>query len=91
MMNHDTFAAILAALTPEIVANLKRAVELGKWPDGRLLSHEQKETCMQAVLVWEMQHLPENQRTGYIDKGTKEGEECDSHDHNQEQTIKFLQ
>lgn len=90
MMNHDTFSAILAALNPDIVANLKRAVELGKWPDGRLLTHEQKETCMQAVLVWEMQHLPENQRTGYIDKGTKEGEECDSHDHNQEQTIKFL-
>jgi len=91
MMNHDTFSAILAALNPDIVANLKRAVELGKWPDGRRLTDEQKETCMQAVLVWEMQNLPENERTGYINKGTKEGEVCDSHDHSQEQAIKFLQ
>ncbi|PTQ89491.1 YeaC family protein [Agitococcus lubricus] len=89
-MNHDTFAAVLAALTPDIVANLKRAVELGKWPDGRRVTDEQRETCMQAVLVWEMQHLPEQERTGYIHKGEKEGETCDDHDHNQEQTIKFL-
>lgn len=91
MMNHDTFSAILSALTPEIVANLKRAVELGKWPDGRRLSDEQRETCMQAVLVWEMKHLPEEERTGYIDKGTKEeGDVCDDHDHNKEQQVKFL-
>ncbi len=29
-MNKD----ILAALNPDVVANLKRAIELGKWPDG---------------------------------------------------------
>ena len=95
MMNQDTFSAILAALTPDVVANLKRAVELGKWPDGRRLSDEQRETCMQAVLVWEMQHLPEEERTGYIDKGTKqEGEVCEDkehdHDHDEEQEVKFL-
>ncbi len=90
-MNHDTFSAILAALTPEIVANLKRAIELGKWPDGRRLSDEQTETCLQAVLVWETQHLPEEERTGYIHKAKKDGEACDSpHDHHQEQTVKFL-
>lgn len=91
MMNHDTFSAILATLTPEIVANLKRAVELGKWPDGRRLTDEQRETCMQAVLVWELQYLPEEERTGYIDKGTKkDGDVCDDHDHDKEQQVKFL-
>jgi uncharacterized protein YeaC (DUF1315 family) len=90
-MNHDTFAAILNALTPDIVANFKRAVELGKWGDGRILTHEQKETCMQAVLVWEMQHLPIDERTGYIYKAEKEGETCGSpHDTNHEQQIKFV-
>ena len=90
-MNHDTFSAILAALTPDIVANLKRAIELGKWPDGRRLSEEQTKTCLEAVFVWEAKHLPEEERTGYIHKAKKDGEACDSpHDHHQEQTVKFL-
>lgn len=83
---------ILAALNPDVVANLKRAIELGKWPDGRRLTDAQRETCLHAVLVWEMTHLPEHERTGYIHKAKKEDESCDSpHDHHhQEQTVKFL-
>jgi len=73
--------ATLAALTPEIVDRLRTAVEIGKWPNGDRLTPEQRATSMQAVLIWEMKHLPENQRTGYIDKGKKEGEACDT-DHN---------
>ena len=89
-LNHDTFAAILAALNPDIVASFKRAIELGKWPDGRRLSDEQKETCMQAVLVWEMKYLPEEERTGYINKGKKEGEVCDDHVHSHDQEIEQI-
>ncbi len=74
--------AVLAALTPEIVDRLRTAVEIGKWPNGDRLTPEQRSTSMQAVLIWEMKHLPENQRTGYIDKGKKEGEACDT-DHHQ--------
>jgi len=74
--------AVLAALTPEIVDRLRTAVEIGKWPNGDRLTPEQRVTSMQAVLIWEMKNLPENQRTGYIDKGKKEGEACDTdHDH----------
>ncbi|MCB1657177.1 MAG: DUF1315 family protein [Moraxellaceae bacterium] len=90
-MNQETVAAMLAALNPEIVANFKQAIALGKWADGRRLSEEQKETCMQAVLLWEMQHLPEQERTGYIHKAKKDGEACESpHDHHQEQQVKFV-
>ena len=28
---------------------------------------------MQAVIAWELKNLPEEQRSGYIDRGTKEG------------------
>ena len=36
--------------------------------------------CMQAVIAWEHENVPEKERTGYIDKGKKEeGEERDSH------------
>ena len=73
---------VLAALTPEIVERFKTAIEIGKWPDGRLLTPEQRETCMQAVVAWEHKHLPEEQRTGYIDRGSKKKDEsCDSHSH----------
>ena len=90
-MNQDTVAAMLTALTPEIVDSFKQAIALGKWADGRKLTNEQKETCMQAVLLWEMQHLPEEERTGYIHKPKKDGEACDSpHDHHKEQQVKFL-
>lgn len=93
-MNEPILEKMLAALTPEIVANLKRAVELGKWPDGRRLTDEQRATCMQAVLVWEHKNLPEAERTGYIDKGKKDGEVCDdhdpSHDAEHEAPVKFL-
>lgn len=91
-MQHDTFESVLATLTPDLVANLKRAVELGKWPDGRRLSDEQKKICLEAVFVWEMQHLPVEERTGYIHKATKkEGDTCSStHEQEVEQQVKFL-
>lgn len=83
---------MLAALTPEIVTAFRLAIEIGKWPDGRRLSPEQRATCMQAVIAWEHKHLPEEQRTGYIDKGDKDGEVCDDdHQHKEGETpVKFL-
>lgn len=62
-MNYEQ---LLNSLTPEIYDNLKRAVELGKWPDGRALNPEQKQTCMQAIIAYEHRHLPPEQHTGYI-------------------------
>lgn len=71
---------MLAVLDPDIVSRLKTAVEIGKWPNGIVLTQEQRQICMQAVIAWEAQHLPEKERSGYIDKGHKEeSEECDSH------------
>ncbi|MFH7809867.1 MULTISPECIES: YeaC family protein [unclassified Acinetobacter] len=85
---------MLAVLNPEIVERLRTAVEIGKWPNGVALTKEQREISMQAVYAWEMKHLPEDERSGYIDRGTKEeGEECDDdhhHQHDDFQPIKFI-
>ncbi|MBU3845396.1 MAG: YeaC family protein [Candidatus Acinetobacter avistercoris] len=71
---------MLSVLDADIVARLKTAVEIGKWPNGVVLTKEQRQISMQAVIAWEVQNLPENERSGYIDKGHKdEGDECDSH------------
>lgn len=68
---------LIANITPDIHARLKRAVEIGKWPDGRPLSAEQRELCLQAVIAYEATHLEAHERVGYIDRGSKaEGEMC---------------
>lgn len=69
---------LLSSLTPDIYQNLKRAVELGKWPDGNRLSSEQRQLCMQAVIAYERQHLPPEQHTGYIEP--KPHGHCDAPD-----------
>lgn len=72
---------MLAVLDENIVNKLRTAVEIGKWENGVALTPEQRQISMQAVLVWESKNLPEEQRTGYIDRGTKEEDEhCESHE-----------
>lgn len=72
------FKQLIGEITPDIYRGLKRAVEIGKWPDGRALTPEQRELSMQAVIGYELQHVDERERTGYIDRGAKQEDEvCD--------------
>ena len=68
---------LIAALNPDIHSKLKRAVELGRWENGDRLSPLQREHCMQAIIAWELKHLPENERTGYIDTSAQHKTHCD--------------
>lgn len=68
---------LISCITPEIYANLKEAIELGRWKDGRELTSEQRESCMTAVIAYEAKHVEPHQRTGFIDRGKKkQGEVC---------------
>jgi len=60
------FNEFVSAITPEIYQNLKRAVETGKWPDGRTLSAEERETSMQAVIAYDAKHQKEHDRIGQL-------------------------
>ncbi|UVE16465.1 DUF1315 family protein [Pseudomonas sp. LS44] len=62
----SSFVEMIENITPEIYQSLKLAVEIGKWSDGRKLTQEQKELSLQALIAWEMQNLPEDQRIGYM-------------------------
>ena len=53
-------------LTAEIVQRFKCAIETGRWPDGRKLTADQVATCMEAVIRYEHQHLPKEQRSVYV-------------------------
>ncbi len=85
---------ILDALTPEIIDKFRSAIEIGRWADGRKLTDEQRETCIQSLLIWEHEYVPVEERTGYIHKPIKEdgtvvGSECDvEHEHHYPNTAK---
>ena len=57
---------LIAQLTPEVYLRLKSAIEIGKWPDGSVLSADQKASCMEAVLRYQSMKLDTQQRSGYM-------------------------
>ncbi len=71
------YRQLIDAMTQGIYRSLRRAVEIGKWPDGRPLTPEQRSESMQALIAWGQMHLPENERIGFIDRGHKAGKMCD--------------
>ncbi len=73
-----TYEELIKRLDPSVYQNLKRSLELGKWPDGRKLTSEQRTICMEAIIYYEEHHqIPAEQRVGYLDRGEKAGTACD--------------
>ena len=62
----SSFEQVIANMPEEVFQRLKTAVEIGKWPDGVVLSPEQKESSLQAVLMWQALHVenPEHMAVG---------------------------
>ena len=56
---------LVNSITPEVYANLKYSIEIGKWPDGKVMSEEQKALSIQAIIAYEA-ILPAEQRSGYL-------------------------
>lgn len=44
---------MIDGMSEEVYLRLATAVELGKWPDGVALTAEQKENCLQLVMLWQ--------------------------------------
>ena len=58
-------------ITPEIYEKLKTAVELRKWPDGRVLDEHQVSLCLEAIIRYENTgDVPMEDRVGYIDRSS---------------------
>jgi uncharacterized protein YeaC (DUF1315 family) len=57
---------LVFSLTPEMADDLKRAIELGKFPDGRVVSDQQRELMLEATIIYDSLKLPEQERTGFI-------------------------
>lgn len=80
-----TLEQLIKSLTPEIYQNLRSAVELGRWPDGRKLEAGQRELCIEAIIHYEQVHdLPAEQRVGYMEDACES-----SSDHDDVQPLKL--
>ena len=71
------YQQLIETMTPQVYASLKRSLELGKWPDGSVLTTRQREDSMAAIIAWGEKHLSPDQRVGFIDKKHKAGDTCD--------------
>ena len=73
-----TYEELIERLDPNVYRSLRQSIELGKWPDGRKLTPEQREISLEAVIYYENLHnIPEQERVGYLDRGEKAGTACD--------------
>ncbi len=85
-----TFDKMIETMSPEVYQSLRRAVELGKWPNGQRLTQEQRETSLRAVIAYEhKQGVSEEQRVGFIDRTRPDGTQHGS-DPLQPQVLKIL-
>ncbi|MGY4876254.1 YeaC family protein [Vreelandella aquamarina] len=70
-MSDMTFEKMINQMTPAIYQSLKQSIELRKWPDGRYLTAEQTELCLEAVMRYEFENnVPEQNRVGYLEQRT---------------------
>lgn len=52
---------LLQNMSPQVYDKLRQAVETGKWLDGSPLNEQQKETSMQAVMMYQAKVLKSEQ------------------------------
>ncbi|RBW50145.1 YeaC family protein [Marinobacter sp. F3R11] len=73
-----TYEELIQRLDPGVYKSLRQSIELGKWPDGRKITPQQREISLEAVIYYENLHdIPEQERVGYLDRGSKAGTACD--------------
>ena len=64
----NTVDELVESLTPDMVNDLKRAIEIGKFPDNRAVSEEQRELMIEATILYDALKLPEEERPGFINR-----------------------
>ncbi len=61
----ESIGGLIDEMSVEIYEALKLAIELSRWPDGKRLGAQQRDFCMQAIILFEAKHLPEQDRIGF--------------------------
>ena len=76
----NEFQQLISNIKPDVYQNLKTAVEVGRWPNGVKLTAEQRHLSLQAIIAYEVKHLPPEERTGYVPPIEKSGCKGDKKD-----------
>ena len=71
------YQQLIEGMSAETYQSLVRSVELGRWPDDKVMSSEQRDNAMQAIIAWGERHLQERDRVGYLPKKKRPGEDGD--------------
>ncbi len=66
------YQELVEQISPELYTTFRRALELGRWPDGREMTAEQRSHCLGAVIAYDRLHHAEEERVGFIDRGRKQ-------------------
>ena len=89
---------LLSAMTDDIYKKFNQAIETGKWLDGNPLSEEQKETIMQALLLYQAkveqseQHMTIGKNGEIVQKSRQELlQELKQENSNQSKIARFKQ
>ncbi len=61
----QSLSELVTAMTHYIYVELRSAIELRKFNDGTRLTQEQLDNCLQLMILYEEQQLPQNKRTGF--------------------------
>ena len=59
MTRPESIEQLIDEMNSDVYGSLRLAVELGKWGDGARLNARQIDFCMQAIILYEVKHLPE--------------------------------
>lgn len=84
---------LLNSMTPEVYERLRQSVETGKWLDGTPLSEDQKESCMQAVMLYQAkiekssEHMTVNESGEIVHKSKQEFKRALSNQQDDNNTI----
>lgn len=57
---------ILDGVTPDIYGRMQNAIATGRWPNGVLLSEDQRANCLQIIIAHDAKHKDTEERVGYL-------------------------
>ena len=60
------FNKFVQSISPDMAESMKLAVETGRWPDGRKLTEEERETTLQAIIAYDFREKKTEDRVGYV-------------------------
>lgn len=70
MTEERTFESLINNMTVDVWESMRNSIAIGRWPDGRRLTDEQRALSLEAVIAWEIKNnIPEEERTGYLPAG----------------------